>query len=79
MRARPEVIRSHVTQREVAMEAAARWGHPVVYYDMGEENFVECLYCDRRFVLACSAADTITRSRCHYTIRSSVERHWMAI
>ena len=27
-------------------------GHPVVYYDMGEENFVECLYCDRRFVLA---------------------------
>ena len=27
-------------------------GHPVVYYDMGEENFVECLYCDRRFVRA---------------------------
>ena len=26
-------------------------GHPVVYYDMGEEAFVECLYCDRRFVL----------------------------
>lgn len=27
-------------------------GHPVVFYDMGEDNFVECLYCDRRFVLA---------------------------
>lgn len=27
-------------------------GHPLVYYDMGEEDFVECLYCDRRFVLA---------------------------
>lgn len=26
-------------------------GHPVVYYDMGEEDFVECGYCDRRFVL----------------------------
>jgi len=26
-------------------------GHPVVYYDMGEEDFVECLYCDRRFIL----------------------------
>lgn len=26
-------------------------GHPVVFYDMGEENFVECLYCDRRFTL----------------------------
>jgi uncharacterized Zn-finger protein len=24
----------------------------VVYYDMGEEDFVECGYCDRRFVLA---------------------------
>ncbi|MFZ4068569.1 MAG: zinc-finger domain-containing protein [Caulobacterales bacterium] len=27
-------------------------GHPVVYYDMGAEDHVECLYCDRRFVLA---------------------------
>ncbi|NWG54909.1 MAG: zinc-finger domain-containing protein [Hydrogenophilaceae bacterium] len=27
-------------------------GHPKVYYEIGEEGFVECLYCDRRFVLA---------------------------
>lgn len=26
-------------------------GHPKVYYEIGEEGFVECLYCDRRFVL----------------------------
>ncbi len=26
-------------------------GHPLVYYDMGEDDFVECLYCDRRFVI----------------------------
>ena len=26
-------------------------GHPRVYLEMGEENFVECPYCDRRFVL----------------------------
>jgi len=32
-------------------------GHPLVYYDMGEENFVECLYCDRRFVLDPAAKD----------------------
>lgn len=32
-------------------------GHPVVFYDMGEERFVECLYCDRRFVLAEGADD----------------------
>ncbi|OYX33844.1 MAG: hypothetical protein B7Z01_07605 [Brevundimonas subvibrioides] len=27
-------------------------GHPLVYLDMGGEDFVECGYCDRRFVLA---------------------------
>jgi uncharacterized Zn-finger protein len=26
-------------------------GHPKVYLEMGVENFVECPYCDRRFVL----------------------------
>ena len=27
-------------------------GHPRVYLEMGDENFVECGYCDRRFVLS---------------------------
>jgi uncharacterized Zn-finger protein len=27
-------------------------GHPRVYLEMGEADFVECPYCDRRFVLA---------------------------
>ena len=26
-------------------------GHPKVYLEMGDEGFVECPYCDRRFVL----------------------------
>ncbi len=26
-------------------------GHPRVYLEMGDEHFVECPYCDRRFVL----------------------------
>jgi uncharacterized Zn-finger protein len=26
-------------------------GHPRVYLEMGEAHFVECGYCDRRFVL----------------------------
>ena len=26
-------------------------GHPRVYLEMGDEQFVECPYCDRRFVL----------------------------
>lgn len=27
-------------------------GHPRVYMEMGEQDFVECGYCDRRFVLS---------------------------
>ena len=26
-------------------------GHPRVWYEMGDDDFVECKYCDRRFVL----------------------------
>ena len=26
-------------------------GHPLVWYEMGDEDCVECMYCDRRFVL----------------------------
>ncbi|MEM7767140.1 MAG: zinc-finger domain-containing protein [Pseudomonadota bacterium] len=32
-------------------------GHPLVFYEMGDENYVDCLYCDRRFVLKGSPAD----------------------
>ena len=30
-------------------------GHPRVYLEMGDESFVECPYCDRRFVLKAGA------------------------
>ncbi|QTC90502.1 zinc-finger domain-containing protein [Brevundimonas goettingensis] len=30
----------------------ATLGHPLVYLDMGEDDFIECGYCDRRFVLS---------------------------
>ena len=33
----------------------ATLGHPLVYLDMGEDDFVECAYCDRRFVLSAHA------------------------
>ena len=52
----PEVFT--VSSRKVKCDGGGgALGHPVVYYDMGEENFVECLYCDRRFVLAEGAED----------------------
>lgn len=26
-------------------------GHPLVWYEMGDEDMVECMYCDRRYIL----------------------------
>jgi len=47
----PEVIT--VRSRRVACDGVGgALGHPRVYLEMGEANFVECTYCDRRFVLA---------------------------
>ncbi len=33
-------------------EGAGSLGHPRIYLEMGKGDFVECPYCDRRFVLA---------------------------
>jgi uncharacterized Zn-finger protein len=32
-------------------------GHPKVFMEMGDSGFVECGYCDRRFVLRGSPAE----------------------
>ena len=46
----PEII--EVQDTRVACDGVgAALGHPKVYLEMGEQNFVECPYCDRRFVL----------------------------
>lgn len=50
----PEVI--EVTATRVACDGSgkggsAALGHPRVYLEMGDEGFVECPYCDKRFVL----------------------------
>ncbi len=51
----PETIT--VTSRRVKCDGGGgALGHPVVFYDMGEDDFVECLYCDRRFTLDPAAA-----------------------
>lgn len=47
----PEVI--VVRSRRVSCDGVGgALGHPRVYLEMGEADFVECSYCDRRFVLA---------------------------
>ena len=41
-----------VGSRRVACDGVGgALGHPRVWLEMGESNFVECPYCDRRFVL----------------------------
>ena len=48
--AAPEVIVVH--EHRVACDGGGgALGHPRVYLEMGEAHFVECGYCDRRFVL----------------------------
>lgn len=52
----PEVIVSDQT-RVMCDGGGGALGHPRTYYDMGEHSFVECGYCDRRFVLKGSQDD----------------------
>ncbi len=47
----PEVI--VVRSKRVACDGVGgALGHPRVWLEMGEADFVECTYCDRRFQLA---------------------------
>jgi uncharacterized Zn-finger protein len=47
----PELI--VVRSRRVSCDGVGgALGHPRVWLEMGEADFVECTYCDRRFVLA---------------------------
>lgn len=46
----PEVIET--TQHRVACDGGGgALGHPRVWLEMGARDFVECPYCDRKFVL----------------------------
>ena len=50
----PEVV--VVRSRRVACDGVGgALGHPRVWLEMGEADFVECSYCDRRFVFATGA------------------------
>ena len=46
----PEVIL--VESRKVSCNGGGgALGHPIVWYEMGADDMVECKYCDRRFIL----------------------------
>jgi uncharacterized Zn-finger protein len=47
----PEIIT--VRSKRIACDGVGgALGHPRVYLEMGDAAFVECTYCDRRFMLA---------------------------
>lgn len=50
----PEVIQVDET-RVTCDGGGGALGHPRVYLEMGERKFVECPYCDRRFLLRAGA------------------------
>jgi uncharacterized Zn-finger protein len=48
----PEIVEVETSRVSCAGNAKdPALGHPKVYLEMGGEGFVECPYCDRRFVL----------------------------
>jgi uncharacterized Zn-finger protein len=46
----PETIIVHDT-RVSCDGVGGALGHPKVYLEMGDEGFIDCPYCDRRFAL----------------------------
>ena len=55
----PEVIL--VETNRVACDGGGALGHPKVYLQIGEENYVDCGYCDRRFMLSEKAIEARAR------------------
>ena len=52
----PEIV--VVTTRKVACDGVGgALGHPKVWYDMSEDDHVECKYCDRVFALKGGSRD----------------------
>lgn len=58
----PEI--SHVNSPRVACDGATgihpALGHPRIYMQIDEKGFVDCGYCDRRFILKGGPADVPT-------------------
>ncbi len=52
----PEVV--VVATKKIACDGGGgALGHPKVWYDMSEQDYVECKYCDRLFVLKGGSRD----------------------
>ena len=67
----PPLEISRVSTRRVACDGAtdipggASLGHPRVYLQIDETGYVDCGYCDRRFVLIGGPADGADHDKLH--------------
>ena len=66
MQAPPEIIR--IQSHRVACDGSghgipAALGHPRVFLEIDEHGYVDCGYCDRRFVLIGGPADGADQSQ----------------
>jgi NADH dehydrogenase (ubiquinone) Fe-S protein 6 len=59
MTTNPEIIRTRETRLSCdgSGDVPAALGHPKVWLQIDEKGYVECGYCDRRFVLIGGIAD----------------------
>lgn len=47
----PEIIIVDDTAEEVECDGGGGpLGHPVVWYSLADQDYVECMYCDRCFI-----------------------------
>ena len=59
---------SRVSQTRVACDGAhdglpASMGHPRVFLEIDDHGYVDCGYCDRRFILIGGPADGVDQSK----------------
>ncbi|HEX7858087.1 MAG TPA: zinc-finger domain-containing protein [Sphingobium sp.] len=61
----PETIRvaHHRVSCDGSGDIPAALGHPRVYLEIDEAGYVDCGYCDRRFVLMGGPADGVLQSQ----------------
>lgn len=52
-----QIVETRRVHCDGATEISAALGHPRVFLQIGEDGYVECGYCDKRFVLKGGPAD----------------------
>ena len=58
-----QIVETRRVHCDGATEISPALGHPRVFLQIGEDGYVECGYCDKRFVLKGGPADTTPSER----------------